>query len=72
MGTMKTHWFPLIRPKIRAGYFLGINVALGGGTLGSHGKTQVHMLPQLRIDQWLLELGTGSGIFFGVNNGPAI
>ena len=26
---MKTHWFPLIRPAIRAGYFLGV-------PLGSH------------------------------------
>ena len=31
------HWFPLIRPKIRA-LFLG-GVALGGGTLGSHEYT---------------------------------
>ena len=33
---MKTHWFPLIKPAIRAGYFLG-GMALGGlGPLGSH------------------------------------
>ena len=28
-GTI-SHWFPLIRPAIRAGYFLGETVALGG------------------------------------------
>ncbi len=32
---MKTHWFPL-RPAIRAGYFLGVKVALGGWPWGSH------------------------------------
>ena len=29
------HWFPLIRPKIRAGYFLG-GGGVGGVPLGSH------------------------------------
>ncbi len=33
---MKTHWFPLIRPAIRAGYFLVENVALGGVPLDCH------------------------------------
>ena len=28
-NSRQTHWFPLIRPAIRAGYFLG-GVALGG------------------------------------------
>ena len=34
-GTI-SHWFPLIRPAIRAGYFLGVSVTLGGVPLGSH------------------------------------
>ena len=34
---MKTHWFPLIRPAIRAGYFLRVNVgSLGGVPLDCH------------------------------------
>ena len=39
---MKTHWFPLIRPAIRA-LFLGVG-GLGGGTLDSHDKTSLNEL----------------------------
>ena len=61
---MKTHWFPLIRPAIRAGYFLG-GVALGGAPLDSHDlrlmespaqgkKTQIHHM--IRIDHRSLHI----------------
>ena len=39
---MKTHWFPRNKAGVFwAGYFLGVNVALGGGTLDSHDVTHV-------------------------------
>ena len=49
----------------------GNNASLDPGTYVELGK-YCGSRPQLRIDQWLLELGTGSGFFGGVNNGPAI
>ena len=41
------HWFPLIRPAIRAGYFLGVNVALGGsGPVDCHECSEAEELFQ--------------------------
>ena len=39
---MKTHWFPLIRPAIRAGYFLGWR---RGAPLGSHDLNTARFFP---------------------------
>ncbi len=48
---MKTHWFPLIRPAIRAGYFLGVNVAGGIGGVGPLDSHDIN-LPSVRSLLW--------------------
>ena len=53
-GTMKTHWFPLIRPAIRAGYFLG---GMAVGSLG-HDTSIWLNVETLRMPHFHMARGT--------------
>ena len=53
---MKTHWFPLIRPAIRAGYFLGVPRGIGRGTLDSHDAKVLYLGLMQAWKPWIQSL----------------